>query len=87
VDKPKGVEVQVLSRAQNAKKSTPFGCFFRFVSLNDVFAIYNAKTNEVGQEVLNEQSEFRNLRQTSGCVNQKYLATRDQQVLTFGHCI
>ena len=28
-----------------------------------VFAIHNAKTNEPGQEVLNERSEFRNLRQ------------------------
>lgn len=28
---------------------------------NDAFAIQNAKASEVGQEVLNERSEFRNL--------------------------
>ncbi len=28
---------------------------------NDVFAITNAKTNEVGEEVLSERSELRNL--------------------------
>ena len=29
---------------------------------NDISAIHNAEMNEVGQEVLNERSEFRNLR-------------------------
>jgi len=34
---------------------------YLFPRRNAVFAIHNAITNEPGQEVLNERSEFRNL--------------------------
>ncbi len=46
----------------NALKIETFVSIFAFVRRSYVFAIHNAKTSEPGQEVLNERSEFRNLR-------------------------
>ncbi len=45
----------------NAKIETCVS-IFAFVSRGHVFAIHNTKTDEAGQEVLNERSEFRSLR-------------------------
>jgi hypothetical protein len=55
---PQGVEVQVLSWAQNEIEKHPCGCFSRSVSRSDVLSTPRRQNREAGQEALMSVSEL-----------------------------